>query len=67
VYKRNYVVRGYELNREDDSVDFDLARELASAIGPHVWPGWRDSATSRSGIDEQKLLIASRTRGLRHR
>jgi hypothetical protein len=28
VYKRNYVVRGDELNREDDTIDFDVVTEL---------------------------------------
>jgi uncharacterized protein (TIGR02118 family) len=38
VYKRNYLVRGNEGNREDPSIDFDVMTELA----------WDD----RSGFDE---------------
>ena len=28
VYKRNYLVRGDELNREEDTIDFDVITEL---------------------------------------
>jgi EthD domain len=31
VYKRNYVVRGDELNRESESIDFDVVTELVFA------------------------------------
>jgi EthD domain len=31
LYKRNYVVRGDELNREDDTIDFDVVTELVFA------------------------------------
>ncbi len=30
VYKRNYLVRGDEFNREDDTIDFDVVTELIS-------------------------------------
>ncbi|HEY4427025.1 MAG TPA: EthD domain-containing protein [Solirubrobacteraceae bacterium] len=38
VYKRNYLLRGHEGNREDPSIDFDVMTELV----------WED----RSGFDE---------------
>ena len=28
IYKRNYLVRGDEFNREDDALDFDVVTEL---------------------------------------
>jgi hypothetical protein len=28
IYKRNYLVRGDEFNREDDAIDFDVVTEL---------------------------------------
>lgn len=33
VYKRNYLVRGDDLNREDDTTDFDVVTTRLSAAG----------------------------------
>ena len=47
VYKRNYIVRGDEANREDPSIDFDVITEL-------VWDdrsGFQDWVT-KLGVDE---------------
>jgi hypothetical protein len=51
VYKRNYLVRGDEINREDDTIDFDVITEL-------VFPDW-----GRVGYLDREAL----RRGYRHR
>jgi uncharacterized protein (TIGR02118 family) len=67
VYKRNYVVRGDELNRrEDDTIDFDVVTELVfpdraaylawgAAVG-------RGAAGEQVAADEARFLDRSRTR-----
>ena len=45
-YRRNYLVRGDDLNREDDSIDFDVVRHGRPIIAN----------------DEQRFLERSRTR-----
>jgi hypothetical protein len=62
VYKRNYVVRGDEANRESSAIDFDVITEL-------VWDdrsGFKDWVT-RLGVpeiadDEAKFLDRSNTK-----
>jgi hypothetical protein len=36
IYKRNYVVRGDEFNREDDAIDFDVSQSLSSPTATHT-------------------------------
>ena len=66
VYKRNYLVRGDEINREDDSIDFDVVTELvfpdraayfawSAAVGTGV-------AGDRVSQDELTFLDRQRTR-----
>ncbi len=61
VYKRNYVVRGDELNREDDTIDFDVITELAFA-DRDAFLAWIDNLSVEViGRDEQRFLDRSRT------
>jgi hypothetical protein len=50
VYKRNYLMRGDELNRqEDDTIDFDVVTELCLQTGRPISPGVpRSGGASRS-------------------
>jgi hypothetical protein len=51
VYKRNYLVRGDELNLEGDAIDFDVVTELVFPDRLHFALGRRSqgaSAASRS-------------------
>ena len=63
VYKRNYVVRGDELNREDDTVDFDVVTELVFPDGTPSAPGSRSSPSRRSPRTRRGFSIV-RGRGL---
>ena len=66
VYKRNYLVRGDDVNREDASIDFDVVTELvfpdrasylawSAAVGTGV-------AGDRVSRDEVTFLDQQRTR-----
>jgi hypothetical protein len=56
VYKRNYLVRGDECNRQDDTIDVDVVTELVfpdratylarSGSGERAWPASRSKRTS---------------------
>jgi uncharacterized protein (TIGR02118 family) len=62
VYKRNYLVRGDEFNREDDTVDFDVVTELVFPDRA-AFVAWMEKlAVEQIGTDEQKFLDRSRTR-----
>jgi hypothetical protein len=67
VYKRSYLVRGDELNRqEDDSIDFDVVTELvfADRTAYLAWGaavGAGDGA-ERVAADELRFLDPARTR-----
>jgi uncharacterized protein (TIGR02118 family) len=62
VYKRNYVVRGDELNREDDTIDFDVVTELAFP-DRDAFLAWIEKLSVEAiGTDEAKFLDRSRTR-----
>ena len=65
VYKRNYLVLGDEINREDESIDFDVVTELvfpdratyfawSTAVGTSV-------AGDRVSQDESTFLNRQRT------
>jgi hypothetical protein len=62
VYKRNYVVRGDELNREDPAIDFDVVTELAFPDRP-AFAAWLERlSVEEIGVDEERFLNRSRTR-----
>jgi hypothetical protein len=62
VYKRNNLVRGHELNREDDSIDFDVITELVfpDAAGYLEWG--KTLGVEEIATDEQRFLDRTRTR-----
>lgn len=62
IYKRNYVVRGDEFNREDNAIDFDVVTELVFS-DRDAYVAWIE----RLGVDavaddEHTFLERSRTR-----
>jgi hypothetical protein len=62
VYKRNNVVRGDELGREDDAIDFDVVTELVFPDRP-AFAAWREKlSVEEIGVDEERFLNRSRTR-----
>src|SRR4029077_13345856 len=66
VYKRNYLLRGDELNREDNAIDFDVVTELVFPDRA-AYLAWR-AQLSQPGSgeqvvdDEEKFLDRSRTK-----
>ena len=66
VYKRNYLSRGDELNREENTIDFDVVTELVFSTRA-AYLAWR-AALSKPGsgeqvvADEEKFLDRSRTK-----
>ena len=66
VYKRNYLLRGNELNKEEKAIDFDVVTELVFPDRA-AYLAWR-AQLSKPGsgelvvADEQKFLDRSRTR-----
>jgi uncharacterized protein (TIGR02118 family) len=62
VYKRNYVVRGDEFNREDDAIDFDVVTELVFS-DRDAYVAWIEKlGVDAVAADEQTFLDRSRTR-----
>ena len=62
VYKRNYIVRGDEFNREDAAIDFDVVTELVFTDRA-AFVAWIEAlSVEQIGTDEQKFLDRSRTR-----
>ncbi len=62
VYKRNYIVRGDEFNREDAAIDFDVVTELVFPDRA-AFVAWIDKlSVEQIASDEQKFLDRSRTR-----
>jgi uncharacterized protein (TIGR02118 family) len=62
VYKRNYVVRGDELNREDDTIDFDVVTELVFP-DRDAFLAWIEKLSVEAiATDEKRFLDRSRTR-----
>src|SRR5712692_10691241 len=66
VYKRNYLLRGDELNREDSAIDFDVVTELVFPDRA-AYLAWRAQLSKpgsgeRVVADELKFLDRSRTR-----
>jgi hypothetical protein len=66
VYKRNYLLRGDALNKEDNAIDFDVVTELVFPDRA-AYLAWR-AELSKPGsgeqvvADEEKFLDRSRTR-----
>jgi len=66
VYKRNYLMRGNELNKEESAIDFDVVTELVFPDRT-AYLAWR-ALLSKPGsgeqvvADEEKFLDRSRTR-----
>ena len=66
VYKRNYLLRGDELNRQEHAIGFDVVTELVFPDRA-AYLAWR-AELSRPGAgekvvaDEEKFLDRSRTR-----
>jgi uncharacterized protein (TIGR02118 family) len=62
VYKRNYLLRGDEFNREDDTIDFDVVTELVFA-DRDAFVAWIEKLSVEAiGTDERKFLDRSQTR-----
>jgi uncharacterized protein (TIGR02118 family) len=62
VYKRNYLVRGDEFNREDEGIDFDVITELVFE-DRDAFVAWIDQLSGREiGADEERFLDRPRTR-----
>ena len=62
VYKRNYLVRGDDFNREDDTIDFDVVTELVFP-DRDAYVAWIEKLSVEAiGTDEQRFLDRSRTR-----
>ena len=66
VYKRNYLVRGDELNIEDDSIDFDVVTELVfpDRAAYLAWAAliFKPGTAEQVVADEQRFLNRERTR-----
>ena len=62
VYKRNYVVRGDEFNRDDAAIDFDVVTELVFPDRA-AYVAWLERLSGDEiGRDERTFLDRSRTR-----
>ncbi|HET6173311.1 MAG TPA: EthD domain-containing protein [Gaiellales bacterium] len=66
-YKRNYLVRGDEINAEDESIDFDVVTELTfpDRAAYLAWGAQLEAASHGEPViaeDEQRFLDRSRTR-----
>jgi uncharacterized protein (TIGR02118 family) len=62
VYKRNYLIRDDEFNREDDTIDFDVVTELVFPDRA-TFVDWIDKlAVEAIGADEENFVDRSRTR-----
>jgi EthD domain len=62
IYKRNYLVRGDEFNREEETIDFDVITELAFPDRA-AFVDWIEKLSVEAiGADEERFLDRSRTR-----
>jgi uncharacterized protein (TIGR02118 family) len=62
IYKRNYVVRGDDFNREDDAIDFDVVTELVFS-DRDAYVAWIEKlGVDAVAADEDRFLERSRTR-----
>jgi hypothetical protein len=62
VYKRNYLSRGDEFNREHKTIDFDVITELIFADRTGFVRWIDELSVDAIGADEEKFLDRSRTR-----
>jgi uncharacterized protein (TIGR02118 family) len=62
IYKRNYLIRGDEFNREADAIDFDVIAELAFPDRAAFLDWIEKLSVEEIGADEEKFLDRSRTR-----
>ena len=66
VYKRNYLVRGDEINREDDGIDLDVVTELifSDRDADFAWSAAVGAGTAGEQVsaDEARFLNRTRTR-----
>ena len=62
VYKRNYLVRGDEFNREDETIDFDVITELVFADRTGFIKWIEELSVDAVAADEEQFLDRSRTR-----
>jgi uncharacterized protein (TIGR02118 family) len=62
VYKRNYLVRGDEFNREEDTIDFDVITELVFADRAGFIEWVETLSVDEIAADEERFLDRSRTR-----
>jgi uncharacterized protein (TIGR02118 family) len=62
VYKRNYLVRGDEFNREEDTIDFDVLTELVFPDRTGFIEWVETLSVEAIGTDEARFLDRSRTR-----
>jgi hypothetical protein len=69
VYKRRYLVRGDEFNKEDDAIGFDVMTELVFPDRAAFLAWLAAVGTGDAGeqvvADEEKFLDRSRTRAWR--
>jgi uncharacterized protein (TIGR02118 family) len=62
VYRRNYLVRGDEINSDEDSIDFDVVTELVFPDRA-AYVDWIERlAVEAVGEDEARFLDRTRTR-----
>ena len=61
VYKRNYLVRGDEFNREDEGIEFDVITELVFSDRAGFVKWIEALSVDAIGADEEKFLDRSRT------
>jgi hypothetical protein len=62
VYKRNYLVRGDEFNREDEAIDFDVITELVFSDRAGFVKWIEELSVDEIAADEEQFLDRSRTR-----
>jgi uncharacterized protein (TIGR02118 family) len=62
VYKRNYLVRGDEFNREEDTIDFDVVTEMVFPDRAGFVEWVEKLSVEAIGTDEERFLDRSRTR-----
>ena len=62
VYKRNYLVRGDEFNREEETIDFDVITELVFPDRAAFVDRIEKLFVEAIGTDEERFLDRSRTR-----
>jgi EthD domain len=62
VYKRNYLVRGDEFNRENEALDFDVITELVFSDRAGFVKWIEELSVDEIAADEEQFLDRSRTR-----